>query len=280
MTQSDPGKSCAPISRALPKVGELQGIMFERSDMEPGHNKSLTVVVPWVQEHPTKLEVYTSRGFRALLARDTFHTGYITTVNAAAAMVETEWMLLWNSDAVLLFNGPDIERALEALPLDVMVVAPAKIVEGHETRVADDGPAATLGPQDVIHTHVNMIDTGPLWVRMPIATESIYPSFEVTGSAYSPLFAVRTKWFTELGGLSMRYHPGYYEDADFWRMTRRMGGKTAILPGLGYAHNGQSSFKAVHGEGPLQLHLEENLRRYHLRWGTLEPEAIPSESSS
>jgi hypothetical protein len=237
----------------------------------------VTVIRPYIPEVPNERELkdLKTKDFNVLNISDRFHYGFTPTVNQAVSMATSEWCLLWNSDAVPEFDNAALENTLSELPRCVMCAAPAKIPGVADKRIVTK--TETPGT-NVVHSHVVITDSGSLWVGLnKTSNEATDMYYTVHGTSYAPLYAVRTAWFHWLGGLSTFYGPGYFEDAHFWRLTRRMGGDTAILPKLTYKHEGRGSHLQVYSKHAMADFTQENLRRYFLQWGHLEADPIAAE---
>jgi len=260
------------VDMATSPLGQLSGRHWRR----PGkvklevHNEvrvseSVAVLIPWIEEVPFDPAPWVIQGWENVWsAKDIDKAGFVPTVNQAMGYIPTEWTLIWNSDAWPQFTQQDLELALKALPPEVAIAAPiAEPSDRAEQITGERIPGRRF-------MYWNVTDLGPLAVSMgPTATNGI-PYASVHGTAYAPLYAVRTWYFRNVGGLSPLYGPGYFDDAHFWRLARRMGRGTVVLPQLEYRHEGRKSFKEVWSEADLAALQAENLHRYLLSWGAIE----------
>jgi len=236
-----------------------------------GADDLVTVVLPYIPELAPSKDVTTDWG-NILELEDHLRLGFVKVVNSASTIVHTPWMLLWNSDAKPLFSFEELKLALQQCEPEVKVagfaqVPPQSILEKTKGRM-----------KGRVATWFNVTDTGPVAATMTTEDSLKCGRGLLHGTGYCPLYAVRTDWFRNVGGLSPIYGPGYYDDAHFWRWTRRIGGLTAVFPGLHYEHAQRASFETVYSTETLTALAEENLRRYLLSWGALE--STPAQGSS
>jgi hypothetical protein len=163
-------------------------------------------------------------------------------------------------------------ESIHNIPEAATIVAPVKIPNPEAVAVTSKHRHLTKEHEVRRQLYWNIMDTGPLAISGDVPmNHSLRPEWgQVGGTAYSPLYAIRTLWFRKIGGLPTLYGKGYFEDADMWRRARRFGEKTYFLPRLEYEHKGEESFRAVFPELMRKAQVE-NLRRYLLFWGGLEP---------
>ena len=230
----------------------------------------VTTIIPYIPEIPG--QPMNGAWGSVMHVRDNNKKGFVRMVNAASGGVQTPWMLLWNSDAKPLFSFEELKLALRQCEPEVKVAGFAQVPPQH---VIEKTHGRVRGK---VAVYWNVGDSGPYAVHTDAAFSKEMGRGGLHGSAYCPLYAVRTDWFRNVGGLSPIYGPGYYDDAHFWRWTRRLGGATVVYPGLHYEHAQRASFEAVYSKETMKGLAEENLRRYLLSWGALEPGPIPESS--
>lgn len=230
-------------------------------------------------DKPDELEdtlIKRTQGFSRLFAMDPDMLGFGENINRAMGYVKTPWALIWNDDAYPCFEAWDFAEMLSRLPENIMCAAPAlrvregQVLQRHHWDEYRSMGGTPLDPkQEYVRTHCQITEAGPWWLAQlkPEAGWSKELWFSVIGTGYCPLFAVRTEWFHSLGGFSDIYSPGYYEDAHFWRLTRRFGGETVVIPAFEYEHEGRGTFTRVYTKESFEKHLQENLKRYLLVWG-------------
>jgi hypothetical protein len=237
--------------------------------LERDDRASTAVLIPWIDAVPFDSAPWVIQGWKNIIsAHDTEMNGFLPTVNEAmrriVQLAPAEWVLIWNSDAWPQFTQEELEKALLHVPAFTAVAAPLKIPNDDAVQVTGKRIEGRL------FLHWNITDTGPLAVSTVGRPWPVVAHGLVSGTGYSPLYAVRPGLFHWLGGLNPLYGPGYFDDAHFWRLCRRMGFETCVLLGLTYRHDGEKSFRAAWDEGDLRRLQAENLKRYLLSWGALE----------
>ena len=236
---------------------------MNQSDLAKGPR--VATIVPYLKEYPPS--PFLAMGWPdTVLACDHARRGFVHTVNAAIKHLDSgcyEWYLIWNSDAQPLFTHPALLAGLSHFPeAACSILAPCKNPNEDSVKVAGTHTGTR------VITHWNITDTGPLALTM--AGEELPPYMEVFGTAYSPLYCIRRHAFYTLGGLPTIYGAGYFDDAHMWRLARRMGYRTHVLPGLMYSHVGQGTFSQTWEPDDLRALQDKNLWVYLRHWGHLE----------
>jgi GT2 family glycosyltransferase/glycosyltransferase involved in cell wall biosynthesis len=81
---------------------------------------------------------------------------------------------------------------------------------------------------------------------------------------------MRKKFFEQVGGMDESYGRGYFEDDDFCKRVKKIGGDIAIADDVFIHHQHSGSFSLLKSEEKQRI-FEANLRKFEKKWGKWKP---------
>jgi len=177
------------------------------------------------------------------LLRNEANLGYLKSVNRGIAAGDAPYVVLINSDTVML------PGFLERLEADFEV----------------DPKAGVINP----------VSTWANWTRIPFPAGFNIHRLSREVRAFSPnrlpdiqnasgfFLAVRRELYDKLGLFDEAYGPGYWEEADFCMRALKAGWRVAVDDGLYIFHHGWGSFQ----EQGRNEHMRRNEALFLKRWG-------------
>ena len=149
-------------------------------------------------------------------------------MNDAVKELETEWLLLINSD--IIFPPKSLIRLVESLkicPNSIGIVAPLTNNAGNEQCIYIPGSSI-----EEIILNASEIHESPCGM--------LTPSYRADFCCV----AIRSNLWEQLKGLDPQYGHGYYEDFDFSLRARSLGYECAVCEDSFVYHHGSLSFKS------------------------------------
>ena len=181
----------------------------------------------------------------AVLLANESNLGYLKSVNRGISEGSQPYVLLLNSDTVVLPGFLEkIEQAFEADPRAGVVNAVSNWANW--TRICASIPAG--------YTVFELADHVDRMARDRLA--DIY-------NASGFCFAVRRALFDSLGLFDEAYGMGYWEEADFCMRAAEAGWRIVVKENLYVYHHGWGTF----GEGGRNAHMTANEALFMKRWG-------------
>jgi GT2 family glycosyltransferase len=188
--------------------------------------------------------------------RNTVNAGFAASVNQGAAACRGRYVILLNSDAVLPSGA--IDRLLDATRQpSVGTVVP----------FSNDGGFTSFP----LMRNTNLIPTSDEALGYDAAARVSNAGLvaEIPSGTAFCMLVIRACW-DKVGGLSLRYGRGYFEDVDFCLRAKRLGFRNVLAADIFVRHIGGQSFgshkRALVADNALLL--RERFPDYYMDWAS------------
>ena len=210
------------LESLLPISEHVAVTVFDNGSLD----SSATLQEEFVKEHPE---------IRSVLSQS--NLGFAAGMNAAVASTETpcEWLMLVGNDTIFHPQALQIMTdAMKKVPDHVGIIGPMTNSAGNAQELR------ALGNQ--------VAEVFKTWDKNTFQTE---PTLSPLYRADFFCVAIKKSVWDRLGGLSLSYGKGYYEDFDFCLRSRLTGYETVMLENALVYHQGSASFKNDSGQAEL-----------------------------